>query len=374
MQTIDHGLRVDAKNHSGAARADLLGAPHQLDGRKSHTLTDLREQIARSNADVVEMPVSNLDFEADGLCYDQGFLRVDEMAFRRLCGLVKAPPSYLERHSPELRAAVLAAHARLGDFGRRPVIVARGESLLTIVRGHLVNLSELEVIDGVTDILGPESDRLVLSKIVSDVDRLEVELVSPAKATEVRVGDIIHGGLSIVHSRYGEKATVIQSFIKRLVCQNGMTQRECPTINGIGRTRRVPITRPGGRETQLNQIRLLTRQAWNSLEARLEAVKDTSDQPVRVRELLENWLLRARLSGQLRRLLAAWREDGAEDTLFGAMNAVTRVATHERELSERQRRILTELAGLLAFREVHVCPRCNSILAGSIRGSLPVIA
>lgn len=80
--------------------------------------------------------------------------------------------------------------------------------------------------------------------------------------------------------------------------------------------------------------------------------------------MLERWLLRARLSGQLQRLLSAWRAEGGEDTIYGAINAVTRVATHERELSERQRHILTALAGLLAFPEVHVCPRCNSILAG----------
>jgi hypothetical protein len=337
-----------------------------------HTLNDLRKRISQSDADVVEMPLTNLTFDADGLRHDHGLLRIDESARRRLYFLAKAPALYLEQHSSELQANVLMAHAKRGDFGRRPVVVARGENLLTVVRGHFVNLSDLEVVDGVAETLGAECDRMFLSKIVSEVDRLEVELVSPAKATEVRVGDIIQGGLSIVHSRYGEKATVIQSFINRLVCQNGLTQRECPTSNGIGQTRRVPITRPGGRETQLSQIRMLTRQAWNSLEARLTAVKETSSRPVRVPELLERWLLTARLSGQRQRLLAAWRDEGAEPTIYGAMNAVTRIATHDRELSDRQRRILRALAGLLAFREVHVCPRCNSLLGGRMTADQPL--
>jgi hypothetical protein len=68
------------------------------------------------------------------------------------------------------------------------------------------------------------------------------------------------------------------------------------------------------------------------------------------------------------RLLAAWRTEGEENSHYGAVNALTRVATHDLDLSERQRRVLASLAGILAFSEVHVCPRCFSVLGSSLAG------
>jgi hypothetical protein len=62
------------------------------------------------------------------------------------------------------------------------------------------------------------------------------------------------------------------------------------------------------------------------------------------------------------RLLAAWRVEGSETTHYGAVNALTRVGTHDQELSDRQRRVLASLGGLLAFSNVHICPRCFSVL------------
>jgi hypothetical protein len=64
------------------------------------------------------------------------------------------------------------------------------------------------------------------------------------------------------------------------------------------------------------------------------------------------------------RLLAAWREWGAEDTYYAAVNALTWVGTHDQELTPRQRRSLSLLGGLLAFSGAHICPRCFSVLAG----------
>jgi hypothetical protein len=68
------------------------------------------------------------------------------------------------------------------------------------------------------------------------------------------------------------------------------------------------------------------------------------------------------------RLLEAWRVEGEENTHYGAVNALTRVATHDLDLSERQRRVLAALAGILAFSEVHLCPRCFSVLGTAVAG------
>ena len=66
---------------------------------------------------------------------------------------------------------------------------------------------------------------------------------------------------------------------------------------------------------------------------------------------------------QMDRALAAWRAEGAEETVWAAVNALTRVATHDPELSMRQRRVLSLLGGLLAYSGVHICDRCFSVLS-----------
>ena len=71
------------------------------------------------------------------------------------------------------------------------------------------------------------------------------------------------------------------------------------------------------------------------------------------------------------RLLRAWRDEGAEDTYYAAVNALTWVASHDSELSNRQRRVLSLLGGMLAFSGVHICPRCFSVLSDSHRPDTP---
>jgi hypothetical protein len=62
-------------------------------------------------------------------------------------------------------------------------------------------------------------------------------------------------------------------------------------------------------------------------------------------------------------LLLAWEAEGSEPSAFGALNALTRVATHSAELPEWQRQRLSRLAGIFANQDVHLCPHCFSVLA-----------
>jgi hypothetical protein len=173
---------------------------------------------------------------------------------------------------------------------------------------------------------------------------------------------------------FGRRPTLVvreglEAFIYRLVCRNGMTRRECMR-DGIARTRKLPAEFPNNRELQMSQIRRLTRQNWNRLQAQLEALRATGERTADVEKLLRQWLLQARMltTTLLDRLLAAWRTDGSERTNYGAVNALTWVATHDQELSDKRRRALAALAGLLAFSEVHICERCFSVIARSAEG------
>jgi ribosomal protein L17 len=203
--------------------------------------------------------------------------------------------------------------------------------------------------------------------------RLELDLVSPAKALEIRRGDVVKAGLHIEHSRYGDHATQVHAFIYRLICANGMTRRECVSAEGIVRTRKLPADHPRAKELLLDQVRRLTARTWEKLESQLTELRSTSERRASVQELLRQWLQRARISTRVTgatpprtvmdRLLTAWRAEGAEDTTYAAVNALTSVGSHDTELTSRQRRLLSSLGGLLAFSGLHICPRCFSVLS-----------
>jgi hypothetical protein len=283
-----------------------------------------------------------------------------------LLNKVRAPGDYLAKLSPELQAAALSEHALRGDFGKTPVLIMRNGTFETIVRGELQRLPIVDVIRSVQEGLGNESDGLFVTRISGYPERLDVELVSPSKEIAIRPGDIVQSGLHIAHEPFGNQATQIESFVYRLVCTNGLTRRFCRG-EGIERTRRLPASAPNSRALQMDQIRRLARRNWDGLQEQLEALRAISERPASVKDLLKQWLRNARITAEpmFDRLVSAWEEEGGENTFYGAINALTRVATHHSDLSERQRRTLASLAGMLAFSERHICERCFSILAGS---------
>jgi hypothetical protein len=335
------------------------------------SLNTLNELVTRSTEwdaqfSSIALPPDELRFDTAGLRYSGQVVGLNEADRSRLFNNVNAPSHYLEKLSPVLQSAALSEHALRGDFGKMPVLVTRNGAFETIVRGELQRLAIVDVIRSVQEALGNESDRLFVTRISGYPEGLDVDLVSASKEIAVRPGDIVQSGLHIAHEPFGNQATQIESFVYRLVCTNGLTRRFCKG-EGVERTRRLPASAANSRELQMAQIRRLARRNWDGLQEQLEALRAISGRPARVKDLLKQWLRNARITAEpmFDRLVSAWEEEGGENTFYGAINALTRVATHHLDLSERQRRTLASLAGVLAFSERHICERCFSILAGS---------
>jgi hypothetical protein len=115
---------------------------------------------------------------------------------------------------------------------------------------------------------------------------------------------------------------------------------------------------------QTAQIRKLVTDTWSGLQEKLAAIRRLGDKRVEVRAALERFLRQAHLYSVslMAQLLHAWEEEGGESTAFGALNALTRVATHSPELPPWQRHRLSRLAGVYANQDVHLCPHCFSII------------
>jgi hypothetical protein len=319
----------------------------------------------------ITVPPDAVEFVGDEVRVNDRSWYRNQDALKRTYRNINAPGEFLCGLNPKIQGAVLAEAFGRGDCGETITITVRGGELYTICRGDLTRLTKSEVLAAVIRTLGEHAKSLSPTKIGMAGDLLDLELTTPRKSIDVRRGDAVQGGLHISHSVYGEQATVVETFSFRLVCLNGMMHRECPSQAGFARTRKLPLGHTNGKELQMEQVGRLVKQAWDRMEPLLQELRGTGERTADVEAVLTGWLQRARISttAMMPRLREAWQAEGAENTQYGAINALTRVATHGDGLSDRQRRALASLAGLVAFSKVHICPRCFTVLShGTTRG------
>lgn len=283
--------------------------------------------------------------------------------FRRFCDQLSAPAEYLSALPADIRQLALQHHLNRCDFNNgRVSAIVRGDEFRAFSRPDLYRLKSCDVLTAVQE--GANVPFTVKSLAISD-DSFQLNLLIESESEEISVGDVVSAGVQVCHSMIGDHATRIESYVFRLVCQNGLTRRDCVQSKELSRTRRQPVERCDARDVQIGQVRRLTSETCRSLRSKLQAIRRLKDEQVDAIGLMSRFLEQGGMSTRLwlPRLRQAWEMEGSEPTAYGVMNAMTRIATHglpHLGVSARQRRVLGGLAGILAFRELHICPRCFS--------------
>ena len=242
-------------------------------------------------------------------------------------------------------------------------MISRDGEFVAFSEVSLLKLTTAEVVAAVAEGINADESALDAYDIKFFNESFQIDLLGVDRQEEIAPGDIMRAGLRLTHSLIGAHATVVETFIWRLACRNGMVHRDCESRRGL-RTRRLPTHMSNARQLQLDQVRRLAATTWDGLQQKLESIQALQEEQVdNVEELLRRWVERGRLSANnlLPPLMDAWREEGGNHTAYGVMNAITRVATHLPDLSFRQLQILSSLAGILSFRQRHMCPRCFSV-------------
>ncbi|HWG41142.1 MAG TPA: hypothetical protein VN688_00030 [Gemmataceae bacterium] len=350
-------------------------APPNGPANKTLTLNAVLTQINEREVGLRRdrFPLSQIRVDTDRLIASDKEYRLGSEGLRRLCKRFQAPADYLVKLSPKLRAAVLQEHfveSRCIDGSltdKTSYILSRDGSFLDLGRSDLFTLDNAAVVQAVREGVGDAASALEVHTLHLDDESFTLDVVSPQIAEEVRPGDVLHGGVHVRHSQLDGQATQVMAYVNRLVCRNGLVRRQClgEKRRCTPRTRRLPSDRPAAREMQSAQIRKLVADTWSSLGQQLAAIRHLRDKAVQVRAALERFLRQAHLFSRtlMDRLLQAWETEGGEASAFGALNALTRVATHSPDLPPWQRQRLFRLAGVYANQDVHLCPHCFSILA-----------
>ncbi len=259
--------------------------------------------------------------------------------------------------------------------------IAVNDQFLGLRQSNLVHLDYTSVVQAVIEGLGTDAQYFTVNRLMLTAESIFVELKTSRRTRAVKVGDVVQGGIAVSHSLLGTTPTSIELYVHRVVCANGMALRHCVGHAAISRSRRLRKRDNHSVADAMSQVERLTQERMSHLdallmslctlpEARLERSAANTDEESMRRFLMPTLRATHLWSNDLwNRLLApAWRhEHGGNGELheFAAVNTITYVATHQHDLSFRQRQTLARLAGLLAFRQVHVCPRCHNAVVSS---------
>ncbi len=287
----------------------------------------------------------------------------------RLCRSQGIPVGFADRIPQDLLATVfnrlqedkpIHSGVRLNIQNDRVVTHISEPGLITLANEPVFD----EVLAGFTE--GSERDvkDLQVAEFRPRAGLVSVLLYTETIDHEPREGDLLCPGISLVHSSTGSHATQVATFIRRLVCRNGMTIRVCEEGHKL-RIRRLAQDEFDERDV-LKQVRNMARRASTDFEVKLKVFGLLRDNKVpnpeaALRRIARQLHLKKNLLDQL---LQAFYEDelGVDETAYGLVNALARVVTHSPELGDVQRIDLMETVGTYTQSRIRQCELCSSIL------------
>lgn len=206
--------------------------------------------------------------------------------------------------------------------------------------------------------LSPE--QISIARFDSTPHRLWISCFSPNIEGQPQPGDIVNGGVDVVHYLSGDKGSQISCYLRRLRCTNGLVVHVCREDRPL-RARRLPNGRFDEAD-MLAQIQRLLREAWAQLPAKLQAIEGLLHKdrmPIEyLRQQRTRFSLNDRMLNAIGRALHA-DEFGTTGTQYDIFNALSRVATHDDSLTFRQRRTLSRMAGEFSQQTAHKCQKCG---------------
>ena len=303
-------------------------------------------------------------FKIDGSCYE-----FDAAAWDTACNYLAIHPELLPHlglHRGSLVSKCLQSSGWRAKKAPDTVRLSRDEGgkIIAVTDTKLACLSNQELVSAIQDVWPDHISSETLSLACFSLTPAEFELTCHTEqlTAEPRPGDVLHGGITIHHSQAGTSPTVILSYIHRLVCTNGMTQRVC--LQGrSGRTKRCQVR--NSTERTLEAIRQQVKQAWTQLDERLGGIRRLLDHHLEIDELPEGlrrrWSINRKMAAEINKAL---QEDELNRTYteYDLVNALSRIATHSENLAPRYRRHLSLAAGMFAQRHIHQCPQCGTWL------------
>lgn len=172
---------------------------------------------------------------------------VNDLAHAQIADRLSIPKRYYDR----LRAEAPALLDRNVNYWlaakpeKRLVRILDGNAR-AFLSDRYRRLDHYDLMEHVLPVFGEIHGLMFQTSALTD-RRLYVRALLPRLSAEIRVGDIVQAGVSLRNSEVGEGALVVEPFLWRLVCSNGMT-------TPIGRLRKYHAGRAAEEDDE--QIRI----------------------------------------------------------------------------------------------------------------------
>jgi len=333
-------------------------------------LTQLTERIKETYGSLPSYEVSSEKISlTDAGCLDTGknqfpvlFESLDQLADK-----AHIPKHFFQRLPPDLQSVlfnrcwqraisdgVIPRHMRVNLNAANQVIGFDDPRLLRISLVRLMEVMQLSL----PKELSPE--QVSIARFDSTPQRLWISCFSPNKEDSPKPGDIINGGVDVVHYLAGDQGTQISCYLRRLQCANGAVVHVCREDRPL-RARRL-LNGRFDEADMLGQIHRLLSDAWTQLPEKMRAIEELRHKDRMPIEYLRQQ--RTRFSLNERMLTAIERainqdELGPTGKQWDIFNALSRVATHDENLTFRQRRTLSRMAGEFSQQTAHRCSQCG---------------
>ena len=288
-------------------------------------------------------------------------------ALDQLATSADIPKPFFRRQQPDLQAIIFNRcfrHAVVDGKVPRDIRVNLNSDMQVIGFDDpdLLRISPVKLIEVVGSSLPQElsAEEIDVARFDSTPPRLSLSCFSPEIIGEPRAGDIINGGIDVVHHMSGDAGTQISCYLRRLVCQNGAVAHVCSENKRL-RARRLHNGRFDEADMLAQICRLIT-EAWAQLGKKLDAIRSLLDKDRVSFDFLKQQRTRFSLNNSMFRAIEqATRKDefGTTNTQYDIFNALSRVATHDRTLSFRQQRTLSRMAGEFSQHTVDRCDKCG---------------
>lgn len=198
-----------------------------------------------------------------------------------------------------------------------------GQNVIGFDDPALMTLQSGDVADVLARVSPSDSSNLVVRYFHHTPEGFTLRASTPRISTEVRVGDVVEGGVSISHSNFG--ATQVRTFLNRLVCRNGMLVPICNGKKAL-RMRRRSSDDEFNKSLQLDLLGKLVNQSFSDLEAQLSALAELSEHKVNAVEVVRRLSIQHHLSKKVR------------DALLQALTMTRSCACYETSRPPRYRR------------------------------------
>lgn len=336
-------------------------------------LSDVRNALADSSSrrSILTVPTAELRLGDDGRLHVNGQTFGLSVGARDvLAKRASIPITFFRECAPDVQRFLfdrffMPSRGEKESDEQMRLIVEDGQNVHAILNPKLALLSAEEVLGIAVTQRPPEVDESTLYVPSFALNgHLRVSIVTPSISAEPRVGDVVHGGIDVLHSDSADCGTQVTSYLMRLACRNGMLIKVCQ--HGSSIPSRVRRATDNNRELTRTRIAEMANKAWRELDAKLRAVQVLAEHhipnPAQVLASLgEKLRFPARL---VREVLKAIDDDelGRTDTAWDLVNALARLGTHNPRLGEATQRFLQELSGDLIHEQMPQCPSCGQLM------------